>query len=91
MKVAEEAWKKLLRWVSRCRIPEMIKAGLTVKKYFRGILNAIRLKATNGMVEAKNNSIQRIKRMACGFRNRNRFRTAILFHLGDLDLFPSTI
>jgi transposase len=42
------------------------------------------------MVEAKNNSIQKIKRMACGFRNRERFRTAILFHLGKLDLYPST-
>jgi transposase len=90
MKVAEEAWKKLLRWIGRCKIPEMIKVGQTVKKYFWGILNAIRLKETNGMLEAKNNSIQRIKRMACGFRNRTRFRTAILFHLGKLDLFPST-
>jgi len=91
MKVAEEAWKKLLQWISHCRIPEMIKAGKTIKNYFWGILNAIRLKVTNGKVEAKNNSIQRIKRMACGFRNRNRFRNAILFHLGNLDLFPSTI
>jgi transposase len=91
MKVAEEAWKKLLWWISHCRIPEMIKAGKTVKNYFWGIINAIRLKATNGMVEAKNNCIQRIKRMACGFRNRERFRTAILFHLGKLSLFPSTI
>jgi len=91
MKVAEEAWKKLLWWISHCRIPEMIKAGKTLKNYFWGIINAIRLKATNGMVEAKNNCIQRIKRMACGFRNRARFRTAILFHLGKLDLFPSTI
>ena len=91
MKVAEEAWKKLLWWISHCRIPEMIKAGKTIRNYFWGIINAIRLKATNGMVEAKNNCIQRIKRMACGFRNRARFRTAILFHLGKLDLFPSTI
>ena len=91
MKVAQEAWKKLLRWISLCRIPEMIKAGLTIRNYFWGILNAIRLKATNGTVEAKNNSIQRIKRMACGFRNRDRFRNAILFHLGNLDLSPSTI
>jgi len=91
MKVAEEAWKKLLWWISHCRIPEMIKAGKTIKNYFWGIMNAIRLRATNGMVEAKNNCIQRIKRMACGFRNRDRFRTAILFHLGKLDLFPSTI
>ena len=91
MKVAEEAWKKLLWWTSHCRIPEMIKAGKTIRKYFWGILNAIRLKVTNGMIEAKNNSIQQIKRIARGFRSRNRFKTAILFHLGKLDLFPSTI
>jgi transposase len=90
MKVAQDAWKKLLRWISLCRIPEMIKAGLTIRNYFWGILNAIRLNATNGMLESKNNCIQRIKRMACGFRNRDRFRNAILFHLGKLDLFPST-
>jgi transposase len=91
MKVAEDAWKKLLWWTSHCRIPEMIKAGKTIRNYFWGILNAIQLRVTNGMVEAKNNSIQRIKRMACGFRNKTRFRNAILFHLGNLDLFPSTI
>ena len=91
MNVAAEAWNKLLWWISHCRIPEMIKVGLTIRKYLWGILNAIRLKATNGMLEAKNNGIQRIKRMACGFRNRDRFRTAILFRLRKLDLFPSTI
>jgi transposase len=91
MKVAEEAWKKLLRWISLCRIPEMIQVGKTVRKYFWGILNAIRLQATNGIVEATNSRIQRIKRMACGFRNRERFRTAILFHLGNLNMEFSTI
>ena len=91
MNVAEDAWKKLLLWISLCRIPEIIKVGITVRKYFWGILTAIRLKETNGRLEAKNNSIQRIKRMACGFRNRDRFRNAILFHLGNLDLYPSTL
>jgi transposase len=91
IKVAEEAWKKLLKWISLCRIPEMIKVGQTVRNYFWGILNAIRLHATNGMLEAANSCIQRIKRMACGFRNRDRFRAAILFHLGNLDMEPSTI
>ena len=89
--VAKEAWNKLLWWISHCRIPEMIKAGQTIRNYFWGILNAIRHKASNGKLESKNNSIQRIKRMACGFRNRDRFRNAILFHLGNLNLYPSTI
>jgi len=91
MNVAKEAWKKLLLWISHSRIPEMIKAGKTIRYYFWGILNTIRLKASNGMAEAKNNCIQRIKRMACGFRNRDRFRTAIMFHLGKLDMSPSTL
>jgi hypothetical protein len=29
--------------------------------------------------------------MACGFRNRERFRHAILFHLGGLDLYPESM
>jgi len=91
MNVADDAWKKLLWWISHSRIPEMIKAGQTVRNYYWGILNAIRFKTTNAMVEAKNTSIQWIKRMARGYRNRNRFRNAILFHLGNLNLFPSTI
>jgi transposase len=91
MKVAEEAWKKLLRWISLCRLPEMIQVGKTVRNYLWGILNAIRLGATNGAVEATNGCIQRIKRMAYGFRNKERFKTAILFHLGNLNMDPSTI
>jgi hypothetical protein len=32
---------------------------------------------------------QQIKKLACGFRNRKRFKNVILFHLGGLDLMPS--
>ena len=35
-----------------------------------------------------NSKIETIKKMACGFRNREHFRTAILFHCGGLDLYP---
>lgn len=28
--------------------------------------------------------------MACGFRNREHFRTAIYFHCGGLELYPAT-
>jgi transposase len=91
MNVAEAAWKELLFWISHSRIPEMIQAAKTLRNYLWGIINAIRFKVTNGMLEAKNNSIQTIKRIARGFRNRERFRNAILFHLGKLDPFPSTI
>jgi hypothetical protein len=29
--------------------------------------------------------------MACGYRNRERFRNAILFHLWGLDLHPRPV
>ena len=84
--VAVKRWKELLGWISRSKIEPMIKAGTMIKSYFWGILNAIKLKASNAMLESMNSGIQRIKRMACGFRNRARFRMAILFHFGGLDL-----
>lgn len=86
---AEKAWKKLLYWISHCRLKPMIAVGRLIRNYFWGILNAIRLKANNSMLEAKNARIQRIKKIACGFRNKERFKNAILFHLGRLDLMPS--
>ncbi|GAB1484218.1 hypothetical protein MASR2M78_30360 [Treponema sp.] len=88
MGVAEKKWKQLLSWISHCQLTPVIKVGRMIRKYFWGILNAIRLKANNAMLEAKNARIQRIKKMACGFRNRERFKNAILFHLGGLDLYP---
>lgn len=88
MGVAKRNWKDLLGWISRCRLKPMVVVGSMIRRYFWGILNAIRLKVNNSMLEAKNACIQRIKKTACGFRNKNRFKTAILFHLGGLDLQP---
>jgi transposase len=89
MGVAKKQWEKLLGWISRCRLKPMIAVGKMVRRYFWGILNAIRLKVNNSMLEAKNARIQQIKKVACGFRNRERFRNVILFHLGGLDMRPS--
>ena len=35
-----------------------------------------------------NARIQYLKHRARGYRNRDRFRNAIYFHLGGLDLYP---
>jgi len=60
-----------------------------VRRYLWGIINAIILRVTNASAESMNARIQKIKAMACGFRNRARFRTAILFHTGGLSLMPT--
>lgn len=88
MGVARKEWIKLLGWISRCRLKPMIKVGKMIRRYFWGIMNAIKMKINNSMLEAKNSKIQKIKRMACGFRNRERFKNTILFHLGGLDIMP---
>jgi transposase len=51
-----------------------------------GIINAVVTNSTNAIGESLNAQIQKIKAMACGFSNRERFRRAILFHLGGLEL-----
>jgi len=38
--------------------------------------------------EGINGRIQAFKLMACGYRNREHYKTAILFHCGGLDLYP---
>ena len=40
------------------------------------------------MSEGLNSHTQKIKSMACGFRNMEHFKTAICFRCGGLDLSP---
>ena len=66
----------------------MVRVARTIRYHLIGILNADVLGVTNAKAENLNAKIQKVKRMACGYRNRARFHNAILFHLGGLDLQP---
>jgi transposase len=85
---AKKAWKKWIGWALRSRLEPIKKVARMVRTHLQGILNAVVLGATNATAESLNAKIQHVKRMACGFRNRERFRNAIYFHLGSLDLYP---
>jgi transposase len=87
---ARKAWKAWISWALRSRLEPMKRVARMVRSHLEGIINAIVLKATNAASESINARIQHVKRMACGFRNRERFRNAIYFHLGGLDLSPAT-
>jgi len=87
---ARRAWKKWISWAQRSRLEPMKKAAKTVKNHLEGILNAIVLNTTNAGAESINSKIQKLKSRACGFRNRERFRMAIYFHLGGLDMYPDS-
>lgn len=88
---AERGWKKWISWVMHSGLEPMKRVARTVRTHLWGIINAVVLKATNAASESVNAKIQWIKYTACGFRNRERFRNAIYFHCGNLDLYPDTL
>jgi transposase len=87
---AERMWKRWIAWAMRSKLEPMKRAARTVRAHLWGILNAVILQATNAISESTNARIQRVKKLACGFRNNERFKSAIYFHLGGLDLYPGT-
>jgi transposase len=85
---ARKAWQKWYSWAIRSRLEPIRKVARMVRTHLEGILNAIVLGVTNARAEGINAKIQWLKFNARGFRNRERFRNAIYFHLGGLDLYP---
>ena len=88
---AEKAWKRWYGWAVRSRIGPIIKVAHMIKAHWDGVMNAVTSNTTNARAESLNARIQWIKRTACGFRNRARFKTAIYFHLGGLHLYPASL
>ena len=86
--MAERLWRQWLHGALRCALEPIRVVARMIKKHWYGVINAATSDITNAMSESVNSQIQRIKKRACGFRSRTRFREAILFHLGGLDLYP---
>ncbi len=88
---AERAWKRWCSWAVRCRLEPMKRVARMIQEHWSGVITAASNNITNARSESINAKIQWIKRMGCGYRNRERFRNAIYFHLGGLDLYPETL
>ena len=87
-RLAYWAWQAWHRAAQRSRLKPMAKAAATVWKHVEEIINAAMPGFTNALSESINSKAQWLKRQACGYRSRDRFRRAIYFHLGKLDLYP---
>ena len=85
---AERAWERWLSWALRSRLMPMKAVAHMIKDKLWGILNAIDHKADNAMAESVNSKIKALKMKARGYRNRERYKNAILFHYGGLSLHP---
>jgi transposase len=86
-KNAEKYFKRWYFWATHSRLNPIIKAAKTLKHYLPNILTYFKHPITNAVTEGLNSKIQTVKQMACGFRNREHYRKAILFHCGGLDLY----
>ena len=80
-----------MNWAFRSQLEPIRKAARVIQNNLWGIINAVVKNVTNATSEGLNAKIQWLKKNACGFRNRDRFRTAILFHCGGLDLYPKPL
>lgn len=85
---ALRGWTRLCDWASRTRLSPVIKASKTVRRHMLGVLNAVVHRVTNASAEGINSQVQELKKRAHGYRNRTRFKEAIYFNLGGLDLYP---
>ena len=85
---ALKAWKKWYQDAIESELTPIIKVAEMINDHLQGIIVAILKTATNARAESMNNKIQHVKKMAYGFRNRKRFKNAILFHCGGLQLYP---
>lgn len=75
-------------WAMRSRLAPMRYLAQTLRRHLENILTYLTHRITNAVTEGLNAKIQWIKYSSRGFRDRERFKLAIYFHCGGLDLEP---
>ena len=71
---------------------EPVKAVVRLfKKHWANIVTFFRHHLSNALAEGINSRIQQLIQKACGYRNRERFKRDVLFHLGCLNLYPEFV
>lgn len=70
------------------RLEPVKKVVRLFRKYWSNIVTYFRYHLSNAASEGLNNRIQQVIQKACGYRNRDRFKRDVLFHLGGLQLYP---
>ena len=85
---ARRIFARWYAWAIRSRLQPMRYLARTLRAHLENILTYLTHRITNAVTEGLNAKIQWIKYSSRGFRDRERFKTAIYFHCGGLDLEP---
>ena len=74
--------------VIHSKLEPMKTVARTVRERLTNVVSYCTHGITNAVAEGMNSKIMAIKRRVGGYRNRDNFKTAILFHCGGLNLYP---
>ena len=86
---SRRAWNSWYNTAIHSHLEPVKQVARMIKRHLEGIITAIVNRVNNAGAEGINSVIQWLKYSARGYRNRERFRNAIYFHLGGLDLYPA--
>jgi len=87
--LAAQTFKEWYRTAMATRLEPVKAVARMFKAHLRNILTYFRLLISNGPAEAINSRIQELVQRSCGYRNRERFKCDVFFHLGGLNLYPA--
>jgi len=80
--------KQWHRLAMRSKLGPIKKVAQTLKKHIDGIVAVLNHGFCNAFAEGMNSRIQLMVQKACGYRNMERIKTDMLFHLGGLQMDP---
>jgi transposase len=83
-------FKQWCRDAMATRLEPVQKVVRMLKRHWDNIVTYFRYHLSNAPSEGLNSRIQHLIQQACGYRNRDRFKRDVLFHLGGLDLYPAS-
>lgn len=87
---ARKHWKHWYFWATHSQLKPVIKVARMIQSHLVNVLTYTKHRITNAVAEGVNSKVETVKKMACGYRNKQHFKTAIYFHCGGLDLYPAT-
>ena len=85
---AEAFFKDWYASAIRSKLEPVKKVARMIKAHLPQVLNFFIHRITNAFSEGINSMIQEIIKRANGYRNRDRLKRDLYFHLGGLDLYP---
>ena len=84
--LAEEELDGWLGWAQRCRIPAFVERGRKIRRHREHILNPVRNGLSNARIEATNNKIKLLLRIAYGFRNIDTMSGLIMLFCSSIEI-----